>query len=122
MQCWSQNKNQIETSFKLCSNTTLLISGATAGLVYARNGPLQQVLNYLPLFVGPNQALHYLQVNNQNCEVKFIYFSMSNRPVAMTESVSLTEDRALVSCRAHKVENGPLVKAYEIGVPRPSSS
>ena len=34
----------IETSFKLCSNTTLLISGATAGLVYARNGPLQQVL------------------------------------------------------------------------------
>ena len=30
-----------ETSFKLCSN---IISGATAGLVYARNGPLQQVL------------------------------------------------------------------------------
>ena len=34
---------KIETSFKLCSNTTLVISGATAGLVYARNGPLQQV-------------------------------------------------------------------------------
>ena len=30
-----------ETSFKLCSN---IISGATAGLVYARNGPLQQFL------------------------------------------------------------------------------
>src|SRR6202044_1509048 len=39
-------KIKIETSFKLCSNTTLLISGATAGLVYARNGPLQQVANY----------------------------------------------------------------------------
>jgi hypothetical protein len=39
-------KIKIETSFKLCSNTTLLISGATAGLVYARNGPLQQV-NFL---------------------------------------------------------------------------
>ena len=38
-------KIKIETSFKLCSNTTLLISGATAGLVYARNGPLQQVLD-----------------------------------------------------------------------------
>src|ERR1700683_1183800 len=38
-------KIKIETSFKLCSNTTLLISGATAGLVYARNGPLQQVRN-----------------------------------------------------------------------------
>ena len=37
-------KIRIETSFKLCSSTTLLISGATAGLVYARNGPLQQVL------------------------------------------------------------------------------
>ena len=36
-------KIRIETSFKLCSSTTLLISGATAGLVYARNGPLQQV-------------------------------------------------------------------------------
>ena len=31
---------QSETSFKLCSN---IISGATAELVYARNGPLQQV-------------------------------------------------------------------------------
>jgi len=38
-------KIKIETSFKLCSNTTLVISGATAGLVYARNGPLQQVQN-----------------------------------------------------------------------------
>ena len=45
MQCSVEirTKIQIETSFKLHSNTTLLISGATAGLVYARNGPLQQV-------------------------------------------------------------------------------
>ena len=44
MQCWNQNQIWIETSFKLHSNITLLISGATAGLVYAKNGPLQQVL------------------------------------------------------------------------------
>src|ERR1700685_2159484 len=47
MQCSveARIKIKIETSFKLHSNTTLLISGATAGLVYARNGPLQQVFH-----------------------------------------------------------------------------
>ena len=60
-------KIRIETSFKLCSSTTLLISGTTAGLVYARNGPLQQV------WTLPNEA-QLGPLNISHCILREISF------------------------------------------------